>query len=331
MNKKELYNINENCYYVYEHILDGKVFYVGKGKGNRIFDLERNESWVKLTEGNLHKVEFSIKGYFFDEKDAYAFEQLLIDKYLSEGEELTNYEYNYNHIASKNNETKNNKNEKTTIQLESNFNHYKQALSLMKKIIKRNEKVVIFFDSKNSSLINEVLKDKTFECANIKQSTCGKNRISIPDSFNVLLYPSSLLLIDNSSINYTNVGLVIMIMKSERRKMIAINRFKEIRILATKVSKKEKINFDLIIPKKYIGTPLMNSDKNKLCEILGLTNCNGHLLKWRAIKDLLIKNDSGYLVSNGTKIINNKRTRITTISLKQKSNNQQIKKTLKNL
>lgn len=39
---KDLYKINEDFYYVYEHWLDGKVFYVGKGKSQRAFSFERN-------------------------------------------------------------------------------------------------------------------------------------------------------------------------------------------------------------------------------------------------------------------------------------------------
>lgn len=318
MKIEDLYQINEDYYYVYEHILDGEVFYVGKGKGLRIFDTTRNQKWIEFTAGKLNKIDFSIKAYFLDEEDAYAFEQLLIEKHLSEGKDLTNYDYNYNHIkpSSKKDEIIKKSTKKTVIHLEYNFNHYKQAISLMKKTIEKKEKIIIFFDSKNSSLISEIQKDKTFNCGTLTESIDKKNKVSIPESFNVLLYPSNLLLINKSLINHNNVGLVIMIVKSERRKMLAINRFEEIKILSNKVSKKEKINLELIIPEEFLDTPLTNADKERMSKILNLTSCNGVTLKWRGIKDIILTNNSGYSLSEGTKTINNKRTRVTTISVK---------------
>ena len=85
-----VYVINEDYYYVYEHWLDGKVVYVGKGKGDRALKASRNDFWKDVVRNNLFNVDVVIKAYFKDEKDALDYEESLIYKHLKNNEQLTN-------------------------------------------------------------------------------------------------------------------------------------------------------------------------------------------------------------------------------------------------
>ena len=82
-------------YYVYEHIIDGNVFYVGKGKGNRAQDKKaRSVYWRAFVGERLDEIEIVIRGYFIEEVDALTFEFMLINKYIDEGILLTNLNHN---------------------------------------------------------------------------------------------------------------------------------------------------------------------------------------------------------------------------------------------
>ena len=82
-------------YYVYEHIMDGKVFYVGKGKGDRAQDKNaRSGYWKALVGERVDEIEIVIRGYFIEEVDALTFEFMLINKYVDEGLLLVNMIYN---------------------------------------------------------------------------------------------------------------------------------------------------------------------------------------------------------------------------------------------
>lgn len=91
---KEMYNIDENYYYVYEHHLDEEIIYVGKGKGMRAYTNGRNEYWDLRVGNRINEVEVNIVGYFEKEEDAFFFERLLIRKRVSEGYNLCNIIHN---------------------------------------------------------------------------------------------------------------------------------------------------------------------------------------------------------------------------------------------
>lgn len=92
-------NIDENIkdlHYVYEHKLDGKVIYVGKGTGYRAISPDRNVYWKALVGERVDEVNVAIKAYFEDEDDALMYESILIDRYVSENVKLTNINMNSN-------------------------------------------------------------------------------------------------------------------------------------------------------------------------------------------------------------------------------------------
>lgn len=86
----------KDLYYVYEHRLDGKVIYVGKGTGYRAINPDRNVYWRALVGERVDEVNVVIKAYFEDEIDAFMYESILIDRYISEDVKLTNIAMNSN-------------------------------------------------------------------------------------------------------------------------------------------------------------------------------------------------------------------------------------------
>lgn len=69
-------------YYVYTHSIDGKVFYVGKGKGSRANCFgTRSIKWHEIVKLNFDLVVVDIVKHFKDEESAFAFEAVLIGGY----------------------------------------------------------------------------------------------------------------------------------------------------------------------------------------------------------------------------------------------------------
>lgn len=78
-------------YYVYLHLKGdtGEPFYVGKGKGKRIYSGQnRNQWWHHIV--SKHGISYDFLGYFKEEQDALAFEVEMISQYRSEGHTLCN-------------------------------------------------------------------------------------------------------------------------------------------------------------------------------------------------------------------------------------------------
>lgn len=86
---------NEMIHYVYEHSLDGEVFYIGKGIKNRACDLiSRSPLWIEYVNGREREVSVEIVALFENDKNALMFEESLIRKYTSSGLNLCNVTHN---------------------------------------------------------------------------------------------------------------------------------------------------------------------------------------------------------------------------------------------
>lgn len=86
-NKRTMSIIREEGYYVYKHYLDGKLFYIGKGRGLRCFEFKnRGSAWKNYVDGREDEVLVDIVRYFDSENAAFNFESNEIvlnkDKYL---------------------------------------------------------------------------------------------------------------------------------------------------------------------------------------------------------------------------------------------------------
>ena len=73
-------------YYVYIHLLNDEVFYVGKGKGNRAYQfnpIRRNKLWNDFVKDDFEKITVKIIKEFDTSKEAIAFEKELTEYYWS--------------------------------------------------------------------------------------------------------------------------------------------------------------------------------------------------------------------------------------------------------
>ncbi|WP_051405109.1 NUMOD3 domain-containing DNA-binding protein [Bacillus cihuensis] len=73
-------------YYVYLHMLNDEVVYVGKGSGSRKYFSHRNEQWQKIVGDNKSLIKIEIVKRFDDEEEAYKFEKELTAYYKSIGQ-----------------------------------------------------------------------------------------------------------------------------------------------------------------------------------------------------------------------------------------------------
>lgn len=88
---------NDFKYYIYEHYLDNKLFYIGKGSGGRAFDLlSRSHLWKTKVLGRESEVEIKIIAGFHDNGHAESFEKLHIHNTSESkmGYRLTNITHN---------------------------------------------------------------------------------------------------------------------------------------------------------------------------------------------------------------------------------------------
>ena len=77
-------------FYTYFHTRNdtGSVFYIGKGKGQRAFDSDRNPHWKSIAAKHGHAVHMAMTG--LSEQDAFAHVKFLIKCFKDMGITLTN-------------------------------------------------------------------------------------------------------------------------------------------------------------------------------------------------------------------------------------------------
>lgn len=86
--------IKDANYYVYEHYLDNKLFYIGKGSGKRCFHYrDRSKRWNKVVGGREKEIIVKIKMTFSSENGALRYERYRIEA-MSKKYNLANVDYN---------------------------------------------------------------------------------------------------------------------------------------------------------------------------------------------------------------------------------------------
>ncbi|HHT98014.1 MAG TPA: DEAD/DEAH box helicase family protein [Clostridiales bacterium] len=138
----------------------------------------------------------------------------------------------------------------------------------------------------------------------------------MPEPYNFLVINSAMQ--EGWDLHDSKIKLAIMNTTSETEKIQALGRLRnDIDILVYKVKSRKINHADIEIPNEYLNIPLTAKRKEELCEKLNIINSEGFTSKWRVINPLLDNDSSGYKVLNHTKNIDGKRTRVTTISIKE--------------
>lgn len=132
----------------------------------------------------------------------------------------------------------------------------------------------------------------------------------IPDPYNFLVINSAMR--EGWSLKDDKVKLAIMNTTNDTDLIQARGRLRgDLDILIYRTADTELKDFTLEIPDRYIDNPLTTKTKKRLCEELNITDSQGRLSRWNAIKKLLFQN--GYDVIDTTKMINGKQARVSII------------------
>lgn len=76
MKRNYIYHQSTHRYYVYAHLVNGSIIYIGKGSGDRVFhQINRSDIWKQVTAPGY---EIKIIAHSLDEKTAYSEEAKLI-------------------------------------------------------------------------------------------------------------------------------------------------------------------------------------------------------------------------------------------------------------
>ena len=144
------------------------------------------------------------------------------------------------------------------------------------------------------------------------------NTGNIPEPYNILIINSAMQegwnLIDDK------VDLAILDTTDITEQIQALGRIrKDIDLVIKKTNELNKEILTIKVPEEYLNKDLTVHDKQLLCEDLYIIDDRGNLRKWTTIKKLI--EESGYVVKDAMKTINNKRTRVSIITHSLNSTN----------
>lgn len=335
----EIVILSNSMYYVYEHYLDGKLFYVGKGQGDRCFNVKRRSKyWLNLVKDRECEVKIIIVAYFYYEKDAYEYESQLIKNYASYGEDLVNRMHNSNNFI--NEHITNYDKDDILLKLNSLNSKFIEVnqLSQIENVFNSKshngpeDRVwIICTDAKDISLTESmaikmgyepvVLLPKSNNRISVTARQKRKDRIIDFDSIDlehnlVIVYYH---MIDLNSFNVRNIKTLIILSSNYNMAYNIIKRIDE--DLTTFIMKTDGypsvecygLELDNYIhSNKILNKQLTTEMKNTICEKLNIPNNRGTLSKWPTIKGLLLR--IGYEVIESTEIVSGKRARVSYIT-----------------
>lgn len=343
MNINLIEKLYKTKYYVYEHYLDDKLFYIGKGTEKRALDyLNRSELWKAKVDKREADVKIKIIAHFYDNLYAEAFEKMHIQNKIEEGQDLINIMYNKNfngdfvsyqdfrdsfklsnvepnlkyksHIVNKIN---------NVAQLEFSFIEFKkQYLNKAKGLVYTNN-----IDSIKT--IEAMLKNQGFNPLTIwstynEQNLLTKKQIiaryelirngKIPEPYDFLVFNNSLF--NQLNLKDDSIEFVAINTKSEKiQQYIRALVKKDIHMLTCRVAREKEVDLIIDLPKMYINKWLTSNIKDELCFQLNIINASGKVSKWGAVNKLLLAQN--YEIKNSVKTIDGKRTRVSKITYKQ--------------
>lgn len=344
LHKLVLNDLIAEDYYVYEHELLDEVFYVGKGKGDRAFNLtpeSRNKMWREIVEGRIEQVKVRIVGRFANEHDAFMFEKAKIKHYVSHGYNLANIVHNEENMARFLSINKGFDNylikplREYGLQSLENFSHEifsdtNEILDNFDSFLADENRLLIVSDNlMNIFKIEQEVLLRGYSSMTIQDErlvTMSKRKVldvnnclkqlrevgTFPEKYDILIITSSiaedLSISDDSIKNFiiddNNLSIQLKVLN-----IIDHNKVK-FYLRTNKVKKQIK---RLIVPKEYLSVRLTSKEKSKLCAYFKLKDKNGRELKWTSISRRLLA--QGYAINNTQTVGKGKRIRASIITL----------------
>lgn len=337
MNTNIIEKLFKSEYYIYEHYLDGKLFYIGKGSGRRAIDFShRSEIWKAKVNKRESAIEVKIIAYFHDELYARAFEKMHIRNLIESNIELVNIVYNDIFVSYGDfKQSFARRNIGSSFQYKSNstktINNIKQLEPIIvnfKAKFSNKAKGLIYSENIESmKVIEEMLKAQGFNSLLIwsmdnrdntltKEQIKAKNKLidtgKIPEPYDFLVFNKSLfniLDLEDESIEM----IIVNISSKEIHKYVRTLVKKDVDLLIYR--NREKL-VDLNVPElpsQYLETPLTSEMKDIMCQEMNIIGNKGLPVGWRTLKKLLIENKK-YNVEETYSMIDNKKTRVTIIT-----------------
>lgn len=133
----------------------------------------------------------------------------------------------------------------------------------------------------------------------------------IPEEVDILVINASLqtgINIKNNDIDWVLVNSINSVTQVQARSRVRKD-IDRVYIKSDATTQKQEI----MLEEKWLNKPLATIDKKALCEELELFDERGRVKQWKAIFKELI--EQGYGIKEATKVIDNKRTRVSIISL----------------
>lgn len=330
-----IYNINKNWFYVYEHYIDNKIFYVGKGKGQRAYEFrDRGSAWMNRVKGRESEIKVKIVAYFEKEEDAYFYEENKIKYYCVQNEKLENVVYN-NHVkrrskvidkltrkTKKVNESQKIDFSKFGIKTQK-INHLKQISQyLNNKNDNLNQGKIIFYNRLINSI--EYIKDMAIKkgynpliLINSSMNSCQLKAFDfivennkLPEEYDFLI--SDILLCELNLKNENIDTIIINTTNNSISTELSNNLINDNVNMIIYRTDKNLIFNNITVNEKYINKHLTSLDKSKLCEELNMLDDKGRLNKWPTVKKILQLN--GYEIVDKKIKQNGKQIRVSIIT-----------------
>ena len=318
-------------YYVYEHHIGNKVFYVGKGSNYRALDLlSRSFYWESFVKGNTDNVEIVIKGFFESELDALKLEMITIGEYVNDGINLANVQGNrninvvYEAARDEIDEKRRLKADKIFSIIKNNVRFIPRDYSLNPILLSSN-----FLDTplpiyEKSKLVNQLsiknMKGETIRWRKLKkvleesgyeiiERTLAINGIRCRTSTLKVKAESLANMLENKNINVVYEDASVEL--DGKRRLKADNKFSMTKKDAKFVPRDYSLN-PILLSSNFLDTPLPIYEKSKLVNQLSIKNMKGETIRWRQLKKVL--EESGYEIIDKTLVIDGKRQRTSTIT-----------------
>lgn len=157
-------------------------------------------------------------------------------------------------------------------------------------------------------------KDKPMSEEQLKVRDFILNTGHIPEPYNILIINGAMQ--EGWNLYDEKVTLAILDTVDITEQIQAVGRIrKDIDFVIKKTQNEKLTDVDIKLDEKYLNRSLTSEDKNSLCNEMNIFDNNGRLRKWPTLKEFIIK--SGYKVEDKLETINDKRTRISIITVKE--------------